>query len=112
MAKDLVYGTGDATNSGADATVIAAPTGGKRMRLRAGFVAVYAASTGGTGLCKLEDGVNGTVLFKVDGSVTGCYPFVFEKGPALSKNTLLNLTVEGATTQASAFAQVECEVEG
>jgi len=102
----FVNGTDLASNSAADKTIIDTPGEGKRIRLVAGTVVVTTAAVGGGGVVKLEDGVNGSVIWQADANSLGHYSLDFgDIGYPLSVNTLLNLTVEGAvTTQASARA--------
>lgn len=108
----VTSGTANPTNAGADATVIAAPGAGKRLYLLAGWINVYAAATGGGGVVALEDGVNGTQIFRASADAVGYFPIQLnEDGYPLSVNTLLNATVEGAvTTQASARVTLICKV--
>lgn len=108
----VVTGTGSVTNAGADATIIAAQGAGKRLFLVAGWVNVYTAAVGGGGAVALEDGLNGTQIFRTSADAVGYYPInLNEEGYPLTANTLLNLTTENAvTTQASARATLICKV--
>lgn len=110
-AKGL-QGTGDAANGSADQTLIAAQGAGKTIRLQKGVCSVNIAAAGGGGEVALEDGVGGTRIFTADADAVGVYSFDFYPiGYALTANTLLNLTVDGAvTTQATADCTVVAEV--
>lgn len=100
-------GTATAAHGDVDKTVVAAQGSGKVLRVISGFVCVHVASIGGAGKVALENGLNGTRLFEVSGAAVGYYAFVFgPMGYGLSDNTLLNLTVDGATTQATATCTV------
>lgn len=102
----FLNGTDLADNGTADKTILAAQGENTRIRLLGGTVTVTTAAVGGGGVVKLEDGVNGTVIWQADANALGHYFLNYSDiGYPLSANTLLNLTVEGAvTTQASARA--------
>ena len=107
-----LQGTGDAANGSADQTLIAAQGAGTAIRLQKGFCSVNVAASGGGGEMALEDGVGGTRILTVDADALGAYAFDFSpSGYALTANTLLNLTVDGAvTTQATADCTVVATV--
>ena len=108
-----LQGTGDAANGSVDQTLIAAQGSGKVIRLQRGICTVNVAATGGGGEAALEDGAGGTRIITWDADALGSYPFDFgDGGYALTANTLLNLTVDGAaTTQATADCTVIAEVK-
>lgn len=110
-AKGL-QGTGDAANGSADQTLIAAQGAGKSIRLQKGFCSVNVVATGGGGEVALEDGVGGTRIITADADALGTFSFDFSpSGYALTANTLLNLTVDGAVTnQATADCTVVATV--
>lgn len=102
----FLSGTDLATNASADKTIIDAQGAGKTIRLVGGTVTVTTAAVGGGGVVKLENGVNGTVIWQADANALGHYVLDYsDMGYPLTENTLLNLTVDSAaTTQASARA--------
>jgi hypothetical protein len=104
----LKFGTVQAAQGSADATIIAALGAGKTLYVTsiALMVTVAAASTGGE--AAIEDGVNGTRIIAVDADAVGAYCFVFgPDGYPMTANTLLNLTVDGSGgSQATARASV------
>ena len=110
-AKGL-QGTGDAANGAVDQTLIAAQGAGKTIRLQKGFCSVNVAAAGGGGEVALEDGVGGTRIITADADAVGAFSFDFSpSGYAMTANTLLNLTVDGAaTTQATADCTVTATV--
>ena len=95
-----VSGTGQAANSTAEeVTLIAAPGAGKRIYVQKLFIGVILAATGGGGITAIEDGSGGTRIVEISSAAVGVYVVNFgEPGYPLSLNTLLNLTVDGATT--------------
>lgn len=97
-------GTAQASNSGVDATVIAAPGAGRVTRVLSATIQVIVSASGGAGTVSLEDGVGGTQFFRVNADSPGTHAIQFaDPGYPLTANTLLNITVEGAaTTQATA----------
>jgi hypothetical protein len=100
------FARGAVANGAADATLVAAPGAGKKIRIVGGTISVTVAGTGGTAIVALEDGLNGTKIFPVSADAVGVFQFFFGPlGYPLTANTLLNLTCDGAaTTQASATA--------
>lgn len=106
QAYAQVSGTAKVSNADADETVISAPSSG-RIRVLSGVITVTVASSGGAGIVALEDGVDGTQIFKASAAAVGVHPIDFgELGYPLTADTALNLTVEGATTQATARATI------
>ena len=101
-------GTGSATEAAQNTTIIAAPGADKHLRIMKGFISITLAATGGGGLASLEDGAGGTKIDNIPASVLGAWPFDFgPKGYPLTDATLLNLTVDAATTnEATAFVTV------
>lgn len=102
-SRKIVTGSVTADGSGGgtdvDATVIAAQGAGKIIRLMRGCIDVVTAATGGGGFASLEDGAGGTKFLSVPASAVGHFPFDFgDDGYPITANTLLNLTVDGATT--------------
>lgn len=99
IATGSVTADGSGAGTDVDATVIAAPGAGKMIRLMRGSIDINIAATGGGGFASLEDGVGGTRLLTVPASAVGHFSFDFgDEGLPLTANTLLNLTVDGATT--------------
>lgn len=108
-----VSGVAEASNGTQNITVIAAPgnAANKQMRLLKGSIQIIQAGNGGTGLAALEDGSGGTKLFTVPATAVGVFNFEFaEPGLPLTALTLLNGTVEGATTQATARFSVTGQI--
>jgi|SRR3990167_85422 len=102
-----VNGVAEATNGTQNATVIAAGGLRKVIRLLKGSIQITVAAIGGTGLAALEDGSGGTKIFTCPATSLGVFSFDFaEPGYPLTANTLLNVTVEGGSTQATARATV------
>lgn len=102
-SQQVITGTviadGSAAGTDVDATVFAAQGAGTIVRLQRGVISVNIAATGGGGFAALEDGVGGTRLISFPASAVGAFHFDFgENGYPLTANTLLNLTVDGATT--------------
>lgn len=112
--KDFVYSQGvdTATNAAADKTILGAPGAGQYLHLERAMVSVVVAAVGGAGEVVLEDGLNGTKLWRADADAVGSYIIDFgNRGYRLTANTLLNLTVEGAaTTQATAICSAVAHV--
>jgi len=103
-----VQGRAGVANGAADATMIAAQGAGKVVRLQYAVCSVEVAAVGGGGEVAIEDGLNGTRIWQADADAVGSYSLNFgHNGYALTANTLLNLTVDGAaTTQATASCAV------
>lgn len=102
-SQQIINGFATATGSGGttdvDATVIAAQGANTVLRLTKAVISVTTAATGGGGAVTLENGVGGTRLVSVPGAAVGVHVIDFgDDGYPLSANTLLNLTVDGATT--------------
>lgn len=99
--KEFTYkqGVGQATNGATNATILAAAGADNKLYLEKAVVTVYTAATGGSGIVALEDGSGGTKFWRADADALGNHVIDFgERGYALTANTLLNLTVEGAVT--------------
>jgi hypothetical protein len=107
-----VYGTNNANNGAATATVIAAQGVGKIMRLKKGILTVATAAAGGSGVARITDGT--TTIFQVGADAIGSYPFDFgENGFPLATNAALSVVVASAvTTQATAYCAAVCNVAG
>ena len=101
-------GTAEASDGGADATVIAAQGASVVIRLLKAVVMIRVAAAGGGGEVAIEDGVGGTRIFVADADSEGVHNVDFgDFGYPLTANTLLNVTVDGAaTTQATARVTV------
>lgn len=110
----VVAGTAEAAQGGADATVIVAQGAGKVMRLMKAVVSVTVAAAAAGGEVALEDGVNGTRFFEADADALGVYRLDFgDDGYPLTANTLLNITVDGSSgNQATARCTAICRVIG
>ena len=100
----VLNGSAEASDGGADATIIAAQGANTTVRLLKAVVMVRVAAAGGGGEVAIEDGVGGTRIFVADADVTGVHNVDFgDFGFPLTTNTLLNVTVDGAaTTEATA----------
>lgn len=101
----FVKGTAEAADGAtANATVIAAPEAGQKLRLLTATIAVTVAAAEAGGEVALEDGVDGTRIFEADADAVGVYSIDFTPmGYPLTAATLLNLAVDGSSgTQATA----------
>lgn len=95
----FITADGSAAGTDVDATIIAAQGANTIVRLKKAVISVVTAATGGGGFATLEDGVGGSRLVSVPASAVGVHHIDFgEEGYPLTTNTLLNLTVDGATT--------------
>ena len=96
-----VQGSGQAVDATPDVELIAAVTG-KIIRLKKAIICVNVVADGG-GEVALEDGEGGTRFFEADADALGVYRIDFgEEGWDLTTGNALNLTVDGATTDATA----------
>lgn len=102
-SRKIVTGFNTADGSGGttdtDATIIAAQGANTVIRIKKAVISVVTAATGGGGAATLEDGAGGTRIVSVPGAAVGVHVIDFgDEGYPLTANTLLNLTVDGATT--------------
>lgn len=99
IATGSVTADGSGAGTDVDATVILAQGAGTVIRVLRGTIDVVTAATGGGGFASLENGAGGTKFISVPASAVAHFVFDFgDEGYPLSANTLLNLTVDGATT--------------
>ena len=96
----------DTASNPDDTTVFAAS--GTNQRAYIQWVSVTVTTVQASSVIQLEDGVGGAVVFHVDSTKAGTTKQVFEgEGLRLSKNTLLNCTIVGAT---GGVATVDAEI--
>jgi hypothetical protein len=86
-----------------NATLLASATD-QVVRLISAHVVVQTASSGGTGIVTLRDGVAGTILAQISGATAGnAIDIEFHDGLGypMTAGNVLSLEVSGATTQAT-----------